>query len=199
MTLDSVLTSLSHYLPRRSIRGGDGSLYLSRFRVCDFGRDRFRVFLHKFHRGDEDRELHNHPWAWAYSLILTDGYIEERKVGHDHLLLSWKGPGHINTIYPDTFHRVHLPGKARPWTIIISGPIVGRWGFLNTETNDFTDYADFLRKKGFESAYEPGQARFDPPRRLPMVDIEEWVHRKIEKMFKKLGEYPITSFKPEVR
>lgn len=38
------------------------------------------VYLHRFHRSDVDRELHSHPWAWSYSIILAGGYIEERRM-----------------------------------------------------------------------------------------------------------------------
>lgn len=37
----------------------------------------FRLCLHIFHRSDEDRELHNHPWTFV-SLILWGGYYEVR-------------------------------------------------------------------------------------------------------------------------
>ena len=37
----------------------------------------FRLCLHIFHRSDEDRELHDHPWAF-FSLILWNGYVEVR-------------------------------------------------------------------------------------------------------------------------
>ena len=33
------------------------------------------LYLHVFHRSDEDRELHDHPWGFV-SLILWGGYYE---------------------------------------------------------------------------------------------------------------------------
>lgn len=37
-----------------------------------------RVMLHKIWRADSDREMHNHPWDHAISIILLGSYIEER-------------------------------------------------------------------------------------------------------------------------
>ncbi|MGN6103684.1 MAG: hypothetical protein ACTHU0_01140, partial [Kofleriaceae bacterium] len=59
----------------------DGDPYLTRVLlpriripgVCDF-----RPMLHRFHRPDVDQHLHNHPWKWAVSLILSGSYVEER-------------------------------------------------------------------------------------------------------------------------
>lgn len=38
------------------------------------------LYLHKFHRGDDDEALHSHPWKWSCSFILAGGYSEERRV-----------------------------------------------------------------------------------------------------------------------
>lgn len=36
----------------------------------------FNIYLHKFMRSDDDRALHDHPWAWNLSLIIKGSYIE---------------------------------------------------------------------------------------------------------------------------
>ena len=53
-----------------------GQLYLERYSLYEGPRG--CVFLHRFHRPDDDRGPHNHPWRWAASLILTGGYLESR-------------------------------------------------------------------------------------------------------------------------
>ena len=87
------------------------------------------IYLHHFHRGDHDRELHNHPWDDSWSLILTNGYFEERGVGSKILNFVLK-PGSINRIKANDFHRVDLrnPNKGC-WTLFFSGPRVQNWGF----------------------------------------------------------------------
>lgn len=67
---------LTQLFPCRVIQGESGP-YLTRWTLRereDGGHD----FLHFFHRGDEDRDLHDHPWA-GRGLVLAWGYREERR------------------------------------------------------------------------------------------------------------------------
>jgi hypothetical protein len=118
-----------------------------------------RVFLHRFHRPDDDRGPHNHPYTWSTSLILTGGYIESRVVGggqveeygrfgrrtrhRGRLASKVYIAGDINRIPDaDAFHRVaHLldgasalgRGTFEPetWTLFMTGPKHGAsWGYL---------------------------------------------------------------------
>ena len=38
------------------------------------------IYLHKFHRSDDDQDTHSHPWLWSIAIILSGGYSEERRV-----------------------------------------------------------------------------------------------------------------------
>lgn len=49
------------------------SKYMTRFTFFEIGG--WSLKLHRFHRGDEDRDLHDHPWSF-WSLILRGGYWE---------------------------------------------------------------------------------------------------------------------------
>lgn len=143
------LERISALLPAKAIVGLDGSTFLERFQVLDLGPAVGRIYLHRFHRGDEDRELHNHPWFGA-SLILLGGYIEERRVwtpeGERVASRSFP-PGSINLIAPHTFHRVTLP--AGPcWTIFATGPVMQSWGFWCRETGIVTPWRTFIMRKG---------------------------------------------------
>jgi len=158
---------LASKLPTRVIYGGAGNdRYLSRSYL--FGRpvmpdgsspfDHFGdtcpgaiwpagvgLYLHCFHQGDEDRELHNHPWAWAVSLVLAGGYIEERKAG-DQVERREVLPGDINRIHHGDFHRVDLlDGEC--WSLFLAGPKVSSWGFWDRATGVFMHWRDFLNAK----------------------------------------------------
>lgn len=125
----------------------DGKPYLHRFYVKHNGRFP-GVYLHHFHQSDPDRDLHNHPWRWSFSLILAGGYYEERLVENgEHRLtkitLDRKAPG-INYITGDTFHRVVLKDvKNGAWTIFCSGPEVKDWGFM-TYAGTFIPHMKYL-------------------------------------------------------
>ena len=131
------------------------SPYLTRHYLtpdADWWRSRLPgVFLHWFHRGDLDRELHSHPWAWSFSLILWGGYEEERVLGGG----DWRrancyatlppvierrsfAPLSMNFLRETTFHRVTLLDPRGSLTLFIAGPKVAlpkgaTWGFLSRD------------------------------------------------------------------
>lgn len=99
-----------------------------------------RVYLHKFLRSDDDRAPHDHPW-WFISILLRGTYIEHingeinvrtapaicfrsTKDRHRVELLYHAVPVDDYTPYAD------IKWQALPtWSIIITGPVVRRWGF----------------------------------------------------------------------
>lgn len=119
-----MLMALSARLPVRII-SDNGQPYLERYFLAEcLG---VRMYLHRFVGSDPDRGLHDHPWRWAFSLILAGWYIEERRDG-DHMR------SRFNALTADTFHRVVLPVGARDcWTLFIHrARDVKPWGFLRT-------------------------------------------------------------------
>ncbi len=138
----------------------DGGPYLTRIlfpRI--FG---FRPMLHRFHRADGDRALHNHPWKISYSLILRGSYTEERKLDDEEIngtdaprtrtrLVRW-----FNVLRDTDFHRVtELHGEV--WTLFVTGPRVQSWGF--EEDGEFTDWREYIdRKKAEHGRTEPEQS-----------------------------------------
>jgi len=114
---------LSGRLPCRII-SDDGTPYLERYYVCTvFG---VRVYLHRFVGSDPDRGLHDHPWPWAFSLVLSGWYIEELRRASKFRTVRW-----INFLTGDTFHRVILPhGRRDTWTLFAHrAKVVKEWGF----------------------------------------------------------------------
>lgn len=141
---------LKKVFPLRII-GGEGDVYLERYYIAgeypaqywpDPVEPRlpwlpFTLYLHRFNRPDLDRELHNHPWAWAVSLILRGGYIEERNVGERATTVRRLRPGMLNVIKQNTFHRVLELCGPEVWTLFFSGPKVDTWGFKDFATGSF--------------------------------------------------------------
>ncbi len=130
----------------RIIRNDDGSPYLLRVYLLERENDQERrrrpePWLHHFFRGDEDRELHSHPFQWASSLILTGGYTEERRMPDDRVLTFERKPGRLNFLKANTYHRVRLTTE-RCWTLFLAGPRVDKprdesWGFWDHETGEY--------------------------------------------------------------
>src|SRR5204863_4145770 len=63
----------------RHIHACDRSLYMTRIELWRF-RNEAKLMLNYFHRSDEDRELHDHPWQF-WSFIILRGYIEHHPGG----------------------------------------------------------------------------------------------------------------------
>lgn len=129
-----------------TIPGFDGSPYINRTllpRVLGH-----RALVHKIHRGDADRWLHNHPWRTAKFLIACGGYVEERLV--DGVRVERElAPGNVNELDASTFHRV-LIVKPNTWTIGIVGERCQEWGFL-VDDREFVRSADYFARQRYVS------------------------------------------------
>jgi hypothetical protein len=151
-----LLAWLSARLPLRVI-AIEHDVYLLRYYV--FGRlpERFfpnvkprlgwfpwSVYLHHFLRPDRDRELHNHPWRWALSLVLVGGYEEDR-FGDDGVVYT-RRVRFASLIRHGDFHRIRRLRLHHAWSLFIAGPKVSSWGFLDPETREFTYSREFFAR-----------------------------------------------------
>lgn len=125
--------------PPDFVIGGDDRPYLRRWWVIPRNRF-FNIYLHQFLRSDDDRALHDHPWANC-SILLRGAYAEHylSEMGNEvrHVL---EAPA-IRVRTSGRFaHRVELLradwngkriGPEEPcWTLFITGPRYREWGFL---------------------------------------------------------------------
>lgn len=122
---------LTGRLPCRLIHTG-GKPYMERYFL--FKRFGITAYLHRFVSGDDERNVHDHPWGWSFALILCGGYIEERMAHMDPeqgwaLRLRRMFPLRINVIRGRDFHRITKP-KPETWTLFVHGSRVKGWGFL---------------------------------------------------------------------
>ena len=109
------------------IIGGRERPYLLRWFVIPRNR-LFNVYLHHFLRSDDDRALHDHPWANC-SILLRGSYMEHTiaagGVHHRSLLPT----GAVRARWSGRFaHRVELV-NGPCWTLFLTGPRYREWGF----------------------------------------------------------------------
>lgn len=139
MLPSSPLSALPRWLawlkPARNpdfIIGAPDDDYLRRWHLLPRNRW-FNLYLHEFVRSDDDRALHDHPYASA-SIILAGGYWEHMGDGS----VTWRRPGAVVLRGATVRHRVELscrsvgPGpmaEAPAWSLFITGPRVREWGF----------------------------------------------------------------------
>jgi len=122
----SALAERPDYPRTYTIYGFDKSPYITRTLMPRINGE--RMMLHQIHRPDQDRHLHNHPWATASFYILSGGYIEERLVDGLIVTTEYK-PGDVNHLTANTFHRISSI-EPDTYTLGMIGERVQDWGFL---------------------------------------------------------------------
>lgn len=148
MMIKKIFYKFLSILNKREIIREDGKKYLTRYYIF---RKPVRwmpsIYIHHFHSGDSDLELHNHEWKISASLILSGSYVEERRDSDDKIKTKIVSPGSLNIIKDSTFHRVDLI-TPEVWTLFISGH-KGKpsWGFWDRHTGKFTQWEEFLNRK----------------------------------------------------
>ena len=122
-----------------------GQPYLERW-ILWFG---FTLRLHKFHKGDDDRAFHDHPW-WFITLPL-EPYLEKTPDGTLTVVRALRP--HFRTASHQ--HIVQLI-EARPvWTLILTGSKSSDWGFWHD--GHYTPHQEWLaeREINADTADEP--------------------------------------------
>lgn len=128
----------------------DGKLYMDRWWLFNpypdtgaSGADRKRwqfpisIRIHHIVLPDQDRHLHDHPWN-ARTVILRGYYIEERigdapKDKRVSALLTgewFRNVGDTATLEYGEYHRITALSPCGCYTMFITGPYRGTWGFL---------------------------------------------------------------------
>lgn len=88
----------------------------------------FNIYVHLFLRSDDDRALHDHPWA-NLSILLKGEYIEHQIAagGINKRTRRVAGDWHFRPS-GRIAHRVEI-NKEPCWTLFITGPRYRKWGF----------------------------------------------------------------------
>ena len=84
--------------------------------------------LHKFHKGDDDRAFHDHPW-WFITMPLQT-YIERTPTNKAARVARWRP--HFRPA--SHRHIVQIAGGQPVWTLIVTGAKSQDWGFWNEDT-----------------------------------------------------------------
>jgi len=80
-----------------------------------------RIMLHKIWRADSDKEMHNHPWDKAFSLVLLGSYREERLDLTSEMIYRA-----FHQIHLDNMKKAGLDGPALSTSAVIAMPEVPR-------------------------------------------------------------------------
>ncbi|AOK04059.1 hypothetical protein WK25_05995 [Burkholderia latens] len=107
--------------------GKPAAPYLLRWWVLPRNRF-FNVYLHCFLRSDDDRALHDHPWANC-SILLRGRYVEHTiSAGGINVRTERAAPAWKLRMSGAAAHRLELiDGPC--WTLFVTGPRYREWGF----------------------------------------------------------------------
>lgn len=149
---------LMRFLPYFEITGEDGSIYLRRFYLYR-GKKRPHIFLHHILRSDDDRALHDHPWAFT-SIMLSGRYTEispftdQRMESFYDVRFDPCYGGHLFSERIRAFaiirhkaqdrHRLYLNPGETVWTLVFAGERERDWGFWMH--GEFTHWKKFTEK-----------------------------------------------------
>lgn len=128
-------------------RGDHYSLYLQRWEF--FSSDRFAIYLHKFHRSDDNESLHDHPWDFI-TIPLWRGYNDCTFAGgtkeKPHFNKQRIKPFQITYRPASHIHYVELIDNKPAWTLVIRFKYKRWWGFWNDGI--FTRFDKYFEKMG---------------------------------------------------
>ena len=115
--------------------------YLERW-IIWFG---FTLRLHKFHKGDDDRAFHDHPW-WFVTLPMQS-YVELTPQQGPRLVKRWRP--HFR---PAAHQHIVQVSEHKPvWTFILTGPKSKDWGFWDAE--QFIHHEHWLNARENEQSH----------------------------------------------
>lgn len=102
------------------------------------------VYLHEMTGNDDDRAMHDHPWANT-SLVIKGGYLEHTPEG-----VFERREGDVVERAATALHRLELlPGVERTLSLFLTGPKVREWGFQTAQ--GWVHYKDFIEIHGERS------------------------------------------------
>ena len=123
------------------IIGGPDDPYLRRHWLIPRNKF-FNVYVHEFLRSDDDRALHDHPWLFNVSWLISGQYFEHTIAAGGINERVHRIAGDFKFRWGQAPHRIELltnilqagtPLETRRqvpcWTVFITGPVVRQWGF----------------------------------------------------------------------
>lgn len=110
------------------------------------------VFLHRIVRPDDDPDPHDHPWLFWIVRILEGGYWEhvDPRPGEVGFSQYWVPLNDIRDCGSWAFHGKHLHRidsllEEESWSLVIAGPKVREWGFVDRLTGCWTRWQAYIR------------------------------------------------------
>lgn len=134
-------------------RGDQNSKYLTRWEFVS-GKY-FGIYIHKFHRSDDNSSLHDHPWNFitiplkhGYNDCVFDGGSDEN--GKPTFLRTRMKPFHAyyrkatHIHFVELLQDMFLPVDKQAWTLVIRFKYIKWWGFWKKGV--FTRFNEYFQQ-----------------------------------------------------
>ena len=122
------------------------------------------LYLHQIRKSDDDRAMHDHPWANT-SFLIDGCYTEHTPDG-----VFERNEGDVVSREAGALHRIELPPGSWAISLFATGPKVREWGFACAQGwvhwADFTDPAN-MGAVGRGCGEHDAPTRIAPIGRLP--------------------------------
>lgn len=141
--------------------------------------DGYGLYIHRFHQSDLEEELHDHPFAFAISLVLSGSYTEKRLYPNRGIVSRRVTRGDLNVIGPETFHRVELAEGEEAWSVFLVAPKSKSWGFLRP-WGTVTPFREFFAERSRARRTMTHCPSCDEPRTITAYRDEQATIRQIE-------------------
>lgn len=121
------------------IKSKDGELHFTRYAIIE--TKWFAVYIHRIYLADEDKHLHNHPWAWTWAKVLKGFYTEEQVktiTFKDGSLYAYTEPelcGRSDALSPSKmtpgiYHKIKEILRGPVVSLFVTGRRLDGWGYL---------------------------------------------------------------------
>jgi hypothetical protein len=151
------VSTIGHGHPRRAMRPhkvlherfNPDNPYLYRWILFRLPFGLLTVYLHRIVRPDDDPDPHDHPWLFWCVYILEGGYLEQIDPRPDPPGSPWtalfysrhRGYFGINGRH---LHRIDSLIGEDSWSLVIAGPKVREWGFVDRLTQCWTHWNSYV-------------------------------------------------------
>lgn len=149
MWLEDLTKDMESYLIKRIGKDYMWRYYPEGKKTEERDKRQFGWYIHKFVGSDSPDEVHSHPWAWCFSIILSGEYLEIRYKwslspdGKKVLLRDGQTkifrPYMMNTIMHEDMHSVQLVDAKPVYTLFVYGPRASTWGFADIKTGNYRE------------------------------------------------------------
>jgi hypothetical protein len=140
----------------KKIISREGLLHFRRWRLL--ATPWVSVYIHHIARSDEDKDPHNHPFAFR-SLILKGGYSElvewwdhPKENRQDTKIQTFRAG---QSVYHPTsdYHKITLTNGKPAWTLVFTGKRnPGQWGYL--VDGKHVDHVTYRKEKDCRAGFE---------------------------------------------